>query len=135
MQGDDFDLRVATEGEAMPADAFLVVDGRRFRMRPAEGRKGAFGYAFRNLQRTQTFTLEGGGVSSADYRLEVLPNPAVLSFRMVLSYPAYTGRESETVVNLGDAAVPEASPSGDKPQSAAQPTLRRGQPRRAASRR
>ena len=109
MQGEDFDLAVATEGEAVPAEAFIVVDGRRFRMRPAEGGKGSFSYAFRNLQRSQTFTLEGGGVESAQYKLEVMPNPSVLSFTMVLSYPAYTGRAAETVVNLGDAAVPEGT--------------------------
>ena len=110
MQGDDYTLRVATEGEAMPAEAFVVVDGRRYRMHPAdEGRHGRFTYDFRNLQRQLTFTLEGGGVSSAQYTLQVEPNPAVVSFSMVLSYPAYTGRESETLVDLGDAAVPEGT--------------------------
>ena len=109
VQGEDFDLCVATEGEAMPAEAYIVVDGRRYRMRAAEGRKGMFGYAFRNLQRTLEFTLEGGGVESAKYRLEVLPNPSVVSFTMVLSYPTYTGRATETVVGLGDAAVPEGT--------------------------
>ena len=48
-------------------------------------------------------------MTSPDYTLEVLPNPVVLSFRMVLSYPAYTGRPVETVVGLGDAAVPEGT--------------------------
>ena len=61
------------------------------------------------MPRSQTFRLEGGGVTSPEYCLEVLPNPVVLSFRMLLSYPAYTGRESETLVGLGDVSVPEGT--------------------------
>ena len=106
MQGDDYQLEVTTEGEARPAEVTVCVEGRRYRMK-AEG--GRFSYLFRQLNASQTFHLEGGGVASQDYRLEVLPNPSVLSFRMVLSYPAYTKREAETVVNLGDAAVPEGT--------------------------
>ena len=105
-QGDDYTLRVTTEGEAQPAEVVLCIDDRHYRMRAD---KGTFSYTFSKLQRTQTFHLEGGGVVSQDYRLEVVPNPSVLSFRMLLSYPAYTRRESETVLNLGDAAVPEGT--------------------------
>ncbi len=105
-QGDDYELRVATVGEAQPAEVTLDVDGRRYRMRDD---KGVFSYTFNKLQRSQSFRLTGGGVTSPDYTLEVLPNPVVLSFRMVLSYPAYTGRPVETVVGLGDAAVPEGT--------------------------
>ena len=106
MQGDDFMLEVTTEGEARPAEAYIAVDGHRYKMKAADG---MFHYNFRQLQRTQVFTVEGGGVTSRQYTLEVLPNPSVVLFRMVLSYPAYTGRETETVVNLGDAAVPEGT--------------------------
>ena len=110
MQGEDYVLRVATEGDAVPAEVFLNIDGRRYKMHPADGgRKGSFEYSFRNLQRTQVFCMEGGGVTSSDYSLEVMPNPSVVSFSMVLTYPAYTGRQSETLVNLGDAAVPEGT--------------------------
>lgn len=105
-QGEDFTLRVTTEGEAQPAEVTLCLDDRRYRM---HADKGVFSYTFSKLQRSQTFRLEGGGVVSQDYCLEVQPNPSVLSFRMLLSYPAYTRRESETVLNLGDAAVPEGT--------------------------
>lgn len=105
-QGEDFVLDVTTDGEARPAEVFVDIDGRRYRMRQ-DGE--TFSYTFRQLQRTQSFVLVGGGVTSTEYTLEVLPNPSVLSFRMLLSYPAYTGREAETVVNLGDAAVPEGT--------------------------
>ena len=110
MQGDDFTLQVVTEGDAVPADAFIVVDGRRHRL-AADGSRQApqFSYTFSKVARSMTFFLDGGGVSSAEYTLAMMPNPSVLSFRMLLSYPAYTGREAETILNLGDAAVPEGT--------------------------
>ena len=106
MQGDDFTLEVVTEGDARPAEVHLNIDGRRYRMQASSG---SFTYTFKQLRRSQPFTLEGGGVTSPHYRLEVLPNPAVVSFRMLLSYPAYTGRPAEALENLGDASVPEGT--------------------------
>ena len=106
-QGSDYRLEAVAEGDAVPAEVNIVLDGKRYRMQQTGN--GEFAYQFSKLQRSQTFVLEGGGVTSAEYKIEVLPNPTVLSFRMVLSYPAYTGRESETLVNLGDAAVPEGT--------------------------
>ncbi len=105
-QGADFTLMVTTEGEARPAEAFICLGDRRYRMH-AEGDQ--FTYQWAKVNRTETFHFEGGGVTSQEYSLTVLPNPSVLSFRMLLSYPAYTGRQSETVLNLGDAAVPEGT--------------------------
>ena len=105
-QGQDYILRVVTDGEATPAEVHIDIDGHRYRMR-AEG--DLFTYTFKQVARTHTFVLDGGGVTSPQYRLKVLPNPAVLSFRMLLTYPAYTGREAETVMDLGDAAVPEGT--------------------------
>ena len=105
-QGEDYELRVTTEGEAQPAEVTLDVEGRRYRMRAD---RGTFSYTFSKLQRSQVFRLEGGGVRSEEYRLEVMPNPQVVSFRMVLAYPVYTGRAEETLAGLGDAAVPEGT--------------------------
>lgn len=106
MQGDDFTLEVATEGDVRPAEVHINLGGRRYRM---QGSSGTFTYTFKQLRRAEVFVLEGGGVASQEYTLEVLPNPSVLTFRMLLSYPAYTGRESEAIENLGDASVPEGT--------------------------
>ena len=110
MQGDDFTLQVVTEGDAVPAEAFIVIDGRRHRLTSDGNRQSTkFSYTFLKVSRSQTFSIDGGGVTSPEYTLTMLPNPSVLSFRMLLNYPAYTGREAETIVNLGDAAVPEGT--------------------------
>ena len=105
--GHDYQLSVSVDGEALPAEAYINIDGRRYRMERLS--PTLFEYTFRHVARSQTFSLDGGGVVSPQYTLTMLPNPSVLSFRMLLTYPAYTGREAETVLNLGDAAVPEGT--------------------------
>lgn len=107
MQGDDYALRVSVSGEAVPKEVDIVIEGRKYRMKAAG--RDRFEYVFKQVRRSQNFLLEGGGVTSPEYRLEVCPNPSVMTFSMVLTYPAYTKRESETVANLGDASVPEGT--------------------------
>ena len=107
MSGSDYELTVSIDGEALPNEVAIVVDGRSHRM--TKQARDRFSFIFKQVRHSMDFRMEGGGVTSQDYRLEVLPNPTVVSFRMLLTYPAYTGRAAETVVNLGDAAVPEGT--------------------------
>ena len=106
VQGEDYTLHVSTEGEARPDEVWLCVGDRRYKMAD-EG--GGFLYTFKKLHSTQRFVMEGGGVSSGDVELTVVPKPMVVGFRMMLDYPAYTGRDDETLVDQGDAAVPEGT--------------------------
>ena len=105
--GHDFQLDVKVDGEALPNEAFINVDGRRFKMTKVS--PTLFQYMFKQVNRTQEFSLEAAGVVDAGHVLRMLPNPQVVSFRMVLAYPPYTGRKSETLVDKGDAAVPEGT--------------------------
>lgn len=105
-QGEDYTLSVQTQGSAIPEESYIIVSGRKYKM---SRKDDIFEYTFTKVQRTETFSMEGGGVKSAEYQLEVLLNPTILSFRMLLSYPAYTGRENETIHNIGDAVIPEGT--------------------------
>ena len=107
LPGQDYQLDVSVDGEALPAEAYINIEGRRFRMSRLS--PTLFQYTFRQVGRSQRFSLEAAGVVSDGHVLRMLPDPQVVEFRMVLSYPAYTGRKAETVVNLGDAAVPEGT--------------------------
>ncbi len=105
--GNDFQLDVKVDGEALPNEAFINVEGRRFKMSKLS--PTLFQYTFKQVNRTQEFSLEAAGVVDGGHVLRMLPNPQVVSFRMVLSYPPYTGRKNETLVDIGDAAVPEGT--------------------------
>ena len=105
--GQDYDLEVRVDGEALPNEAFVDIEGRRYKMKKEASDR--FSYTFKNVMRSMVFHFEGAGVTSTDYELVCHPNAQVVEFRMLLSYPAYTGRANETVVDLGDAAVPEGT--------------------------
>ncbi|MCR4659601.1 MAG: DUF4175 family protein [Bacteroidales bacterium] len=106
-QQEDFTLLVSTEGDALPAEVYITADGRRQRLRQLG--RGQFSHTFRNLRRSFDFTLDGGGVTSQPYRLEVFPNPTVVDFQVALTYPTYTGKASEVLSNEGQLSVPEGT--------------------------
>lgn len=107
LPGHDYELSVSVDGEALPAEAFINIEGRRYKMTRLS--PTLFEYTFRQVSRSQQFALEAAGVVDGGHLLRMLPDPQVVEFRMLLSYPPYTGRQAETVVNLGDAAVPEGT--------------------------
>ncbi len=106
-QGDDFELGVEVHGEALPAEAFVVVEGRRYRMERLS--PALFRYTFRKVNRSLPFSLEAAGVVADGWTIEMRALPQLTDLRMVLNYPDYTGRPSETLVGVGDAAVPEGT--------------------------
>lgn len=106
-QQEDFELHVLVEGNAVPAEAFINIEGNVYRMRQVD--KTHYSYQFKTVQRSCDFHLEAAGVTSTQYRLIVFPKPAVVDFRVLLSYPAYTLKLQETLLNEGDLVVPQGT--------------------------
>lgn len=106
-QQDDFLVRMAVEGGEIPNEVSIVVDGVGYRMQKLDNTH--FSYLFKNLQRSHQFQFSAVGFTSKPYNLEVLPRPAVVNFQAVLSFPAYTGLQSQTLSNEGDITVPKGS--------------------------
>lgn len=106
-QQDDFTVRVAIDGDIIPNEAAIVVDGVSYRMHKND--KTHFSYVFKNLQRSHEFRFSAVDVQSRLYTLNVLPRPVVSHFQTILSYPAYTGKEPETLTNEGDITVPKGT--------------------------
>jgi hypothetical protein len=65
-----------------------------------------------NVQKDTEFKLFAGGVESRDYLLNVLRKPNILSFSTKLNFPAYVGRASEELSNVGDLVVPQGTNIG-----------------------
>lgn len=106
-QQEDFELRVAIEGDEVPAEAFINIDGIIYKMQQIDKRH--YSYTFKNVQRSCDFVLQAVEVQSAPYTLEVFPRPSVVDFQAVLSYPSYTLKLSETLSNEGDIIVPQGT--------------------------
>ena len=106
-QQEDYVVKVRVEGEAIPDEVAIVVDGMRYRMQKLDALH--FNYTFRNLQHSHEFQFSAVDVLSAPYRLEVQPKPAVIDFQVAVTYPAYTRREAESLSNVGDLTLPKGS--------------------------
>lgn len=103
----DFQVRVHIEGDEIPNEVSILVDGVGYRMQKVDNTH--FTYKFSHLQRSHEFQFQAVGVMSHIYSLEVLPRPAVMHFQALLSYPSYTGISPETIVNEGDFSVPKGT--------------------------
>ena len=107
VQQQDFVLKVKINGEQVPAESYIVINGNEFRMEKES--PTAFTYTFKNVQSDVDFNLTGGGFSSHEYRLNALPRPTLLGFEAQLKYPAYLNRRDETIANTGDLLVPQGT--------------------------
>lgn len=103
----DFVLNVNVDGDVLPAEVFLDIDGFSYRLEKKSANN--FEYTFRNVQKEVNFYLKAGEVSSDDLTLEVLPKPHIANFSTLLDYPAYTQKDDEKLSNVGDLIIPEGT--------------------------
>ena len=106
-QQEDFLLQVEIEGDAIPNEAFVNIEGRKYKMQQQD--KTHYSYLFKNLQHTTVFNLYAAGVTSAEYRLDVFPKPMVVDFQLAITYPSYMNKEKEVLSNVGDITVPQGA--------------------------
>ncbi len=106
VQYEDLDIDVITEGEVMPAEAFIHLNGSPNGLKLRTTAPGEFAYTFNKLQKTTSFYLQADGFRSRDYEVTVIPKPTMLSFDASVNYPNYTGRKDEVMRNSGDMIIP-----------------------------
>lgn len=106
-QQEDFDLRISIHGDVVPAEAFINIDGNRYRLQKQDD--SHFLYQFKTVQHSCNFQFEAAGVTSPRFTLKVFPKPTVIAFQTVLSYPVYTHKPSEILYNEGNMVVPQGT--------------------------
>ena len=104
VQFQDFDLKVKVDGNILPNDVFIDVNGYQYRLTKEDAT--TFSYKFSNVQKDIPFKLFSGPVATPEYALEVLKKPNIAGFDVRLDYPEYIGRADEMVNNQGDLIVP-----------------------------
>jgi hypothetical protein len=107
IQQEDFILDVTAEGSALPAEVLIETGGNSYLM--TRKSPALFRFNFKNLQHDIVFSLKAGPYQSEEYTLRVMPRPIVLNFDIALDYPAYTGKNDETLENTGDLVIPEGT--------------------------
>ncbi|MBL0030709.1 MAG: hypothetical protein IPP27_00540 [Bacteroidetes bacterium] len=107
LQQQDFQIDIRINGNEIPAEAFIEIDGNQFKLEKEN--LTTFHYLFKNLQRTQSFKLFADGFYSQEYTIEALPNPLLMSFNINLEYPVYLNKQNETIQNTGDLVIPSGT--------------------------
>ena len=107
VQHQDFLLEIQITGTEIPANAFVERGGLSIKMKKKQNH--AFEHVFRNVQKTENFVLNVGGVKSKEYRLNVLAAPSISRFYLEIDYPHYTEILDEKITNVGEVVVPEGT--------------------------
>lgn len=110
VQFSDYELRVKIEGSALPNEVFINLGNVQYRLE--KDAPNEFSYKFVNVQKDTEFKLYSGTIESRDYTLAVLKKPNILSFSTKLNFPAYIGRATEELSNVGDLVVPQGTNIG-----------------------
>ncbi|MEX0291607.1 MAG: DUF4175 family protein [Flavobacteriaceae bacterium] len=106
LESEEFAIQVATEGNVKPEDVYLLLNGKEYLL---QQKNGIFQYVISPPLQTSNFRFEANGISSPNYELTALRAPAIQSFSLVLDYPDYTNKPTETLKSTGNATFPEGT--------------------------
>ena len=106
-QNKDFLLKVKTVGKIVPENAMIVVGDESYFME--KGETGEFQFVIPKLTEKLEFYLEANDIKSKEYELQVITVPSIANFEMVLNFPGYLNKKSETIKGTGNAIIPEGT--------------------------
>ena len=104
---ENFTLKLKLEGSAVPANAYLVSKGQRFKLDNTGD--GQFQYTIERIHQPFEFQVEAAGFFSEPYTIELINRPEVTQFNVELEFPRYIQRKNEKIVNAGNLEVPEGT--------------------------
>ncbi|CAM3556634.1 glutamyl-tRNA synthetase [Flavobacterium gelidilacus] len=106
-QNKEFTLQVKTVGNIIPENVSLIIGDEEYLLENTN--PGEFQYKFDNVISDVNFSLKANSINSKDYNLKVVNVPTINNFEMILSYPSYLKRKSESIKGTGNAIVPEGT--------------------------
>ena len=106
-QNKDFVLKVKTVGKIVPENAMIVIDDESYFME--SDKAGEFQFVIPKPNKNLEFHIEANNVLSHDYELKVVTVPSIANFEMVLNFPGYLNKKSETIKGTGNAVIPEGT--------------------------
>ena len=106
-EGNTFILQMVTVGNVIPDNVSIHFNKETYFLN--KQKSGKFNYVFKAPNKPIEFNFEANNVVSNNYILEVVAAPKIIDFQMFLHYPSYTGKNSETIKNTGNATLPEGT--------------------------
>lgn len=105
--GEDLEIGVNIKGSILPAEVFIELEGKPYRMEKLD--QNNFTYLYKNVRSDFDFRFTAGGFNSGFFKLDANDNPKIDEFDMQIVYPSYTQIKSETVENTGDLHIPKGT--------------------------
>lgn len=106
-QNEDFVLKVITKGNVVPENAMIFIGNESYFLENST--PGEFKFKITKPTENILFHVEANGVYSPNYELKVLKVPSISNFEMVLDFPSYLNKKSETIKGTGNAILPEGT--------------------------
>lgn len=106
-ENDDLPITVTLTGQEIPQNVYIEYGGARFRM-GTEG-KTKFSHTIKKVSKDFSFHFFSDGFYSEDYKVSVVPKPALAGMKIRLDYPSYLNRTSEVLTGTGDMTIPEGT--------------------------
>ena len=107
IKNSDLTLKLRTEGKTLPNEVFVKINNHLIKMEKTA--RNSFEYKLPNISVSQDIAFTDGEFYSDVFKIKVLPNPSLLSFKANLKYPAYINKQTETIQNIGDFTVPKGT--------------------------
>ncbi len=107
LQHGDIDIKVRIEGDMLVDKVNIIINKQTFQMN--KEKKDIFSYTIKQIQDNSTFYFESSGITSNDYKIEVLPKPILLDLQAIITYPPHTKKEQEVFTNVSNFSVPKGS--------------------------
>lgn len=106
-QNKDFVLKIKTVGRVVPENAMIFINDESYFLENTA--TGEFQFKITKPSSNVSFHLEANNVSSDEYELNVVKVPSIVNLEMVLRFPSYLNRKSESVKGTGNAIIPEGT--------------------------
>lgn len=106
-KGEDFTIKAKLIGKAIPDQLFINFGGTNYLMNELENNE--YSYTIKTVNNGFEFKFESVGYESHIYNLQVLPVPNILSFKVLVQSPTYTGIQNKEYLNTGDITIAEGS--------------------------
>ncbi|PIE48277.1 MAG: hypothetical protein CSA40_01245 [Flavobacteriales bacterium] len=107
IEGQNFTLQLHINGATVPDEVLMIDNGQQFYMQKQS--LSDFTYTFKNVKEAHEIALYADPVRLEKLKLEVIPTPKIQNLELLLQYPSYTGKKSQTLKNTGNAIVPEGT--------------------------
>jgi hypothetical protein len=106
-KNEDFNLVFDVKGTVIPENVFLVLGEKRILIE--KDPNGQYSYVFRNIQKSQNFSLEAAGFTASERTISIKNRPSLSGIKVLLTYPAYLQKQNTKLDNAGSLVLPQGT--------------------------